>query len=168
VLLVALALLGGCGDDSGDSVGRAKTRPVELFATPPSGYRYAEPDAATRKQVRGAILKEAPFAGNDIAIRQVLPKRGKEPVAIAIAIDAQNSGEPGDAVKGFSESAEEQGSKATPITVAGTDAAIARIKGVQAALAGKNGYVVEAIASEEATVKLVLARLIFAASEAER
>ena len=166
-MLLAVALT-GCGGSDGDRVGKAKTRPSELFDTPPAGYRYTVADAATRKEVRGAILKEAPIDGDDIAVRHVVPKRGKKPVAIAIVLDAHGSGAPGDAVKGFSDRAREMGATATPITVAGTEAATARIEGVQAALAGKNGYVVESVAADEATAKLVLARLIFAARAAER
>ena len=166
VLAVAVGL-GGCGDGPVRG-GKAKTRPIELFDTAPAGYRYEAPDAKTRKEIRGLIGKEAPIGGDDIAIRQVVKKGAKQPVAIAIVIDARASGKPGDAVKGFSQQAKEMGSSAERITVAGTEAARARVEGVEAALAGKNGYVVEAVAPDQPTAKLVLARLIFAAREAER
>lgn len=170
-LLVALAiasLVAGCGD-SGD--GKAETRPAELFTTPPSGLKYEVPDDATLKQVKDAIKKDAPMLdGDDVAVRQLVKEGGgSQPVAIGVVIDAHNEGDADDAREGFSKGLKERtGKEATTISVAGTEAVQGEVAGLTAAMAAKNGYVLEALGGDAASAKTVLARLVFAADKAER
>jgi hypothetical protein len=167
VAAVALSVaLAGCGDAR--KLGKSQTRPIELMKTAPAGYRYEPPNPQVRKEVRGPIEQAGPFSKDDVAVRQVVAKGEKAPIAIAIVIDAHASGKPGDAIKGFDGRIKQMGATPTKITVAGTPAGLAQVKKVQIALAGKNGYVVESVSPDEAVAKTVLARLIFAARGAKR
>jgi hypothetical protein len=166
-LAVTGALLAGCGasDDK-----KAATRPAQLFATPPHGFRYLLPDAATRDRIKAPFKKTVPgLSDDDIAVRQVEQKGGLQPVAVGVIIDAHASGSPEDVAKGFDEGARKQtGKPARQITVAGTKASVAEGAGAVVTIASTNGYVVETFAADVPTAKLVLRRLIGAAAAAKR
>jgi hypothetical protein len=164
--LLLAALLQGCGGD-GD---KAATRPRELFAKPPPGYHYLVPSAATRKRVTDPLVKSVPdLSEDDIAVRQVEQKGGLRPVAVGVAIDAHAGNTPEDVAKGFDEGARRQtGKPARRIVIAGTKASLARGGGTVVTIASKNGYVLESFAADVRTAKLVLRRLIGAASAAKR
>lgn len=165
-----MALLGGCGSTS-DVGKKAATRPSALFAEPPSGLRYKIPDAATVNRVKDSVSKSAPgLSGDDIAVRQVLQEGGLgQPVAFGVAVDSRGSGNSEDALKGFDEEAKKQSGVAPKhFVVAATRASLAKLQGTIGAAAATNGYVVEAIAPDETTVKRVLKQLIIAAGRAER
>jgi hypothetical protein len=161
------ALLQGCGGD-GDK--KAATRPRELFAKPPPGYRYLVPNAATRKRVTDPLVKSVPdLSVDDIAVRQVEQRGGLRPVAVGVAIDAHASNTPEDVAKGFDEGARRQtGKPARRIVIAGTKASLARGGGTVVTIASNNGYVLESFAADVPTAKLVLRRLIGAAASAKR
>ena len=160
-------LISGCGGGGDD---KAATRPRELFAKPPRGYRYLVPNAATRKRVTQPLVKSVPdLSADDIAVRQVEQKGGLRPVAVGVAIDAHASGSPEDVAKGFDEGARRQtGKPARRIVIAGTKASLARGGGTVVTIASTNGYVVESFAADVPTAKLVLRQLIGAAAAAKR
>jgi hypothetical protein len=165
--LLALFLVAGCGSDGAK---KAATRPAELFATPPAGLQYKVPDAATLKRVQGLLSQnQSKLEGDDVAVRQVLDGQAKDPIAVGIVFDAHNSGAPADALDGFNQGVKEKtGKPGTDVTIAGSKASVAVLAGTTVALTAKNGYVLEAIAADERTVKVVLARLVFAAGKATR
>jgi hypothetical protein len=165
---LVVALLAGCGD-SGDS--KSATRPAELFKTPPAGLAYKVPDGATLQQVKDALSKDAPnLKGDDVAVRQLVKQGGTgQPVAVGVVIDAHNTGQADDAIKGFNDGLKQKtGKGGAEIDVAGTKASLGEVQGLTVALTAKNGYVVESLAGDANTVKTVLARLIFAAGQAKR
>lgn len=167
VLAFAL-VLAGCGSGAHRNE-KSKTRPDELFATAPAGYRYQPADPKIRERVSGPLISNPTIDRDDVAVRQVVREGGKSPLAIAVIVDDHAAGRPGDVLRGFDKRAKELGgTEPARITVAGTEATTVRINGVEIAAAGKNGYLVESIAPDARTAKLVLARLIFAARGAER
>jgi hypothetical protein len=163
----AVALLSGCGDSGRE---KAATRPEQLFATPPPGFRYLKPDAPTLERFRQAVEKDAPDLGeDDLAVRRVEPKGGLRPVAIGVAIDLHTTEGASRVVKGFDDAARDEiGKPSRVIQVAGSEAHLARVAGSVAIFATKNGYAVEAIAADARTAKVVVRRLIGAAAGAKR
>jgi hypothetical protein len=164
VLVLVLLSIAGCGEN------KAATRPEELFETAPAGYRYKVVDSPTTSRVLELLKRTAPSVDvDDISMREMVRGKQKTPLALAIVIDAHNTGGSDDAMKEFDASAKaKSGKSAEHLTIAGSEAGVAEIDGTTVAVSVKNGYALEAIAADEPTVKVVLARLIFAAGKAER
>ena len=168
VLALFSAALLGCGEKSDEK--KAATRPAALFKEPPSGLTYKAPDAATEKRVKDLLTKSGDLSGDDVAVRQVLQKGGLgQPIAVGVAVDTHLSGDPGDALKGFTDGAKDQtGEEPQSEVIAGTKTTLAKLSGTVVTAGEKNGYLVEAIAPDTDTAQKVLKRLIVAAGEATR